>query len=602
MNLKAKLDSLPKKPGVYMMKDSKGRIIYVGKAKSLRNRVRSYFQDATPLDPRQNALTQKISDFDLLVAESEMEALILESNLIKEHKPRYNVNLKDDKRYPYLKVTVNEDFPRILVVRRIKKDKARYFGPYTNVRGMRQTLRFLRRTFPIRWCNFPLPSGKRHKLCLDYHIKRCQGPCQGLVKKDEYHEMIKDVCLFLSGKNVILIKDLKGKMEEAAETEKYEQAARIRDQIIALESVMQRQKVAEIEDKDRDIIAVAKEGKEISVAALQIREGVMIGRQNFHLVASAENTLGEVFSNFLRRYYMHSPIIPEEIILPSAPDDSHIIQEWLRGKRQGRVEITTPKKGKKYRLLEMAEKNAQLLLGELLAQKKESGKRVPQSILSLEKDLHLDMIPKEIAGIDISNLGPSDAVGSLVYFSNGKPKKSKYKRFKIKTVSGQDDFAMISEVVKRFFNGLIRGKRSFPDLILIDGGKGQLSSALEALNSLGVRDQRIIAVAKRVDEIFLPGKGDPLLIKKDSPSLRLLKRVRDEAHRFAVSYHKVLRKKRIVASELDKIPGVGEKTRKTLLTKFGSVKRIKEAKIEDLLKTKGITTRTAQQIHRYFSS
>jgi excinuclease ABC subunit C len=600
VNLKAKLDSLPKKPGVYMMKDSKGRVIYVGKARSLRNRVRSYFQDAIPVDPRQKALFKKISDFELLVSDSEVEALILESNLIKEYKPRYNVNLKDDKRYPYLKVTAGEDFPRILVVRRIKRDKAKYFGPYTNVRGMRQTLRLLRRIFPVRSCNLALPSRKKHKLCLDYYIKRCQGPCEGLVNKDEYQGMIRDVCLFLSGKNTALITELKKKMQTAAEVDRYEEAARIRDQIMALESVMQRQKVVETETKDRDIISVSREGEDISVAALQIREGVMIGRQNFHLVASARTPQGEILSSFLRRYYMHSPVIPEEIILPSEPDDSDMIKEWLKGKRGRKVEFATPQKGKKQKLLEMAQKKAKLLLEEFLLQRKQRTTRVPESILSLKKDLYLDRPPQQIAGIDISNLGTSDAVGSLVYFSDGKPRKSEYKRFKIKTVPGQNDFAMISEVVKRYFGSLIEKKKGFPDLVLIDGGKGQLTLALQALNSLGIGNQRIMALAKRIDEIFLPGRPDPLMIKKDSPSLKLLKRVRDEAHRFAVSYHKLLRKKRTVASELDKIPGVGEKRRKALITKFGSVKRIKQAALEELSNTDNITRTTAREIYKYF--
>lgn len=600
MDLNAKLKSLPGKPGVYMMKDSRGRIIYVGKAKSLKNRVRSYFQDARTPDPKQKALLKKISDFDLLIADSEMEALILESNLIKEYKPRYNVNLKDDKRYPYLKVTVDEDFPRVLVVRRVKKDKSKYFGPYTNVRGMRQTIRLLRRIFPIRSCNFALPSKKKYKLCLDYHIKRCQGPCEGLVKKDEYQEMIKDVCLFLSGKNSILIKELKRKMENAAEIERYEEAARIRDQITSLESVMQRQKVVGTDSTDRDIIALVQEGKDISVAALQIREGIMIGRQNFHLVASAKTTQGEILSNFLRRYYMHSPIIPQQIILPLDPDDSEMIQKWLKQKRGFNVEFVTPQKGKKLKLLEMAQKNARLLLDELLLQRKERKKKVPEPVLMLQKDLYLEKAPIEIAGIDISNIGGKDAVGSLVYFSDGKPKKSEYKRFKIKTVVSQDDFAMISEVVKRYFGSLIDKKKNFPDLVLIDGGKGQLSLALRALHSLGIKDQKIMALAKRIDEIFLPGKPDPLMIKKDSSSLKLLKRVRDEAHRFAISYHKLLRKKRMVTSELDKIPGVGEKRRKALLSEFGSVKRIKQATLEELLKTDNIAKRTAQEIYNYF--
>jgi excinuclease ABC subunit C len=600
MDLKVKLDSLPKKPGIYMMKDSRGRIIYVGKAKYLRNRVRSYFQDSTPLDAKQKALIKKISDFDILVADSEMEALILESNLIKEYKPRYNVNLKDDKRYPYLKVTIDEDFPRILVVRRIKKDKAKYFGPYTNVRGMRHTLRLLRRIFPVRSCNFVLPSKKKHKLCLDYYIKRCQGPCEGLVKKNEYQEMIKDVCLFLSGKNTILIRELKRRMQGAAQTEKYEEAARLRDQITSLESVMQKQKVVETDPKDRDIIAISKEGKDISVTALQIREGVMISRQNFHLVASIRSSEGEVLSNFLRRYYMHSPIIPEQIILPSDPDDSDMLQKWLKEKKEGKVEFIIPKKGKKHKLLEMAERNAKLLLGELLLQRKERKRKVPESIASLKKDLYLDKTPREIVGMDISNLGGSDAVGSLVYFSNGKPQKSEYKRFKIKTVSGQDDFAMISEVVTRYFNLLIDKKKKFPDLVLIDGGKGQLSFALQALNSLGIKDQKIMALAKRIDEIFLPGKPDPLMIRKDSSSLKLLKRIRDEAHRFAISYHKLLRKKRTIASELNKIPGVGEKRRKALLLKFGSVERLRIASLEELLQTNKIDIRTAKEVYKYF--
>jgi len=328
----------------------------------------------------------------------------------------------------------------------------------------------------------------------------------------------------------------------------------------------------------------------------------MIGRQNFHLVASAKSTEGEVLSNFLRRYYMHSPIIPEEIILPSSPDDSNMITQWLKEKRGGKVELTEPKKGKKHRLLEMAEKNAKLLLEELLLQQKEKTKRIPEPIVSLKKDLYLDVFPREIAGIDVSNLGPSDAVGSLVWFSNGKPKKSEYKRFKIRTVRRQDDFAMVSEVVKRFFDSRLEKKKGFPDLVLIDGGKGQLSFALQALSLLGVKNQRIMALAKRIDQIFLPGKPDPLMIKKDSPSLRLLKRIRDEAHRFAISYHRLLRKKRTVISELNKIPGIGEKRRKALLLKFGSVKRIKEATLKDLLQTKGITKKAAQEIHGHFHS
>jgi excinuclease ABC subunit C len=358
--------------------------------------------------------------------------------------------------------------------------------------------------------------------------------------------------------------------------------------------------VVETEGKDRDVIALSQEGKDISLTTLQIRDGVMIGHQNFHLVVSTKTNPGEILSNFLRRYYMHSPLIPQQIILPSDPDDSEMIQKWLKQIRGGKVEFLTPQKGKKYKLLEMAERNSKLLLDELLLQKKERKKKVPESVLMLQKDLYLEKTPREIAGIDISNIGGKDAVGSLVYFSDGKPRKSEYRKFKIKTVSGQDDFAMISEVVKRYFGSLIEKKKNFPDLVLIDGGKGQLSLALQALDALGIRNQKIMALAKRIDEIFLPGKSEALMIKKDSPSLKLLKRIRDEAHRFAISYHKLLRKKRTVASELDKIPGVGEKRRKSLLTKFGSVKRITEATLEDLIQTDSITKKTAQEIYKYF--
>lgn len=599
MDLKTKLKSLPKKPGVYLMKDPKGRVIYVGKAKSLRNRVRAYFLNGTFAHPKSQALIKKIKAFDVLVTDSEMEALILESNLIKEYKPKYNVNLKDDKRYPYLKVTVDEKFPRILVVRRVQKDKAKYFGPYTNVGGMRQTLRLLRRIFPVRSCNITLPSKKKQKLCLDYHIKRCQGPCVGLVSQKDYFNMIKDVVLFLSGKNSLLLEQLKRKMEELAKKEIFEEAARVRDQMKALESVMQNQMVVETKDTNRDIIGFARDKKDISCITLQVREGVLIGRQQFYLTATKDSGNEEILSNFLRRYYMHSPLIPEEVIMPFEPNDKKILEIWLSEKREGKVLLFVPQRGKKLKLLKMAQKNALLLLQELLLQKTERKKRVPEAVARLKNDLYLDTFPKKICAFDISNLGQSDAVGSLVFFVDGKPKKSEYRRFKIKTVEGQNDFAMICEVVTRYFKKLIEGEK-FPDLVLIDGGKGQLSSALSALSSLGIKDQKIVGLAKRLDEVFLPGQKDSLMIKKDSPSLRLLQRIRDEAHRFAISYHRVLRKKRTLKSELDLIKGIGKKRKKTLLSKFGSVKGIKEASLDELMKVERLSKNVAEKVFNYF--
>ncbi len=581
------------------MKDRAGRIIYVGKAKSLRNRVRAYFQDTPPYHPKISALVSRISDFDVLATDSEMEALILESNLVKEYKPRYNVNLKDDKRYPYLKVTF-EVFPRVLVVRRAKKDKAKYFGPYTNVKAMRQTLRILRRIFPVRSCNVALPSKKKIKLCLDYYIKRCLGPCEAKISEKEYKEIIDNVCLFLSGKNKALLSHLKERMEHYAKRENFEIAAGIRDQIKALDSVMEKQKVADVEKIDRDIIAFARYKKDICVVALQIREGILIGRQNFHITAFKETEDKEILSTFLRQYYMHSVVIPPQIILPIGIDDQEMIQAWLTSKREGKVRFLIPQRGEKVKLLEMATYNAQLSLDELLLQRSEAKKKVPEVILSLEKDLYLSVPPRKIAAFDVSNLGPSDAVGSLVFFEDGRAKKSQYRRFKIKTVEGQDDFAMMGEVVKRYFARLTEEKKEFPDLVLVDGGKGQLSTTLETLTTLGIKNQNVIALAKRLDEVFLPGKSDSLMIPKSSATLKLLQRIRNEAHRFAIEYHRKLRKKRTIRSELDRIPGIGPTRRKILLSHFGSVEKIKQANVRELLQIEGISKRVAENIYNYF--
>jgi len=599
MDLKTKLKNLPARPGVYLMKDASGRIIYVGKAKSLKSRVRAYFHNTSPHHPKISALISKISDFDVLATDSEMEALILEANLIKQHKPRYNVNLKDDKRYPYLKVT-DEPFPRVLVVRRVKKDRAKYFGPYTNVKAMRNTLKMLRKVFPVRSCNYALPSSRKIKLCLDYHIKRCLGPCEGEVSPEEYHEITKDVLLFLSGKNSLLREQLKERMRGYSAREEFERAAQARDQLNALESVTENQKVVDVEQPDRDIIAFARDGKDISVVALQIREGVLMGRQSFHLIGLKESADSEVLSNFLRQYYMHSAAIPPEIILPVAIDDQQMIENWLRSRREGRVRIIVPQRGEKVRLLEMAGYNARLSLDELLLQRSEAASKVPPAVEALKKDLYLSVPPRKIAAFDISNLGPTDAVGSLVFFKDGRPKKSQYRRFRIRSVKGQDDFAMMAEVVRRHFVRLTQEKEEFPNLVLIDGGKGQLSATLQTLSSLGAEKQNVVALAKRLDEVFLPERSDPLMIPKGSASLKLLQRIRDEAHRFAVEYHRKLRKKRTIRSELDRIPGVGPARRESLLKRFRSVAKIKEADLEKLSKLQLINRRVAENIYEHF--
>ncbi|HVP37224.1 MAG TPA: excinuclease ABC subunit UvrC [Terriglobales bacterium] len=599
MDLQVKLENLPTQPGVYLLKDEDGKIIYVGKAKSLKNRVKSYFQSGVE-HPRTQALVSRIKDFEILVTDSEMEALILESNLIKEHKPRYNVNLKDDKRYPYVKVTVDEPFPRILVVRRPKKDKAKYFGPYTNAKGMRQSLRLLRKLFPVRSCNHQLPSKRKIRVCLDFHIKRCQGPCEGLVSEKEYREMIETVLLFLAGKNKVLIDELKRRMSRLAEEESFEEAARVRDQLKAVESMMQRQKVVEREIIDRDIIAFARDGSDVCMATLQVRDGVLIGRQHFYLRAGKDVSDAEVLNSFLKQYYMNAAIIPQQVILPLEVEDKDIIQKWLNERSEKKVELIIPQKGEKAGLLNLATQNAQLLLMELLIQKKKIKKTVPPSVIALKKDLYLTTFPRQIVAFDISNLGPSDAVGSLVFFEDARPKKSEYRKFKIKTVEGQDDFAMMEEVVRRYFYRLLEEKIKLPDLVLIDGGKGQLSSALKVLNEMGIKEINVIGLAKRLDEIFLPGKESSLMIPRSSSSLRLLQRIRDEAHRFAITYHRGLREKKIVTSELDELDGIGKIRKKALLLKFGSVEAIKGASLDELSNTEKITKNVAEKVYLYF--
>jgi len=598
--LHTKLESLPSRPGVYLFRDGQGKILYVGKASSLRNRVKSYFQSSRPLDPKSQVMVKRIADFETLVTDSEMEALILEANLIREHKPRYNVNLKDDKRYPYLKVTVNEPYPRVLVVRRVKKDKAKYFGPYTNVSAMRQTLRIIRRIFPVRTCNLVIPSKKKYKLCLEYYIKRCLGPCEAECSYEEYRQMIDNVCLFLAGHSAQVLEELKLRMEKYVDQENFEAAARIRDQIKALESVFEKQKVVDLEQIDRDIISLARQKKDVCCVALQIREGILIGRENFYLTCAQSDSDQTVLSAFLKQFYLNSPVIPDEIVLPAEIEESKTIQAWLEQKKEGRVQLLVPQRGKRAELLELAIQNARLLLNELMLQKLDRTQQIPRTVEALQRDLYLSKPPRTIVAFDISNLGATDTVGSAIYFQDGRPKKSGYRKFRIKTVAGQDDFAMMREIVTRYFSNLKKEGFNRPDLVLVDGGKGQLSSTQEALLKLHLQEQEIIALAKRLDEVYLPGVAEPLMLPKTSPSLRLLQRIRDEAHRFAITYHRTRREKRITHSALDDIGGIGESRKKVLLTRFGSVERIQSASLEAILAAEGIPEKVALKIYRHF--
>ncbi len=583
--LRDKLEELPLKPGVYIMKDEDGKIIYIGKAKILRNRVRTYFAQAPELNPKIAALKTKIADFELIVTDNEIEALILEANLVKKHKPRYNINLKDDKRYPFLMITQDDDFPRLLVTRSMRRDDGLYFGPYANVGGMRETYRMITRLFKLRTCKLKIPHPKgdgRYKVCLQYHIKRCDGPCVGLQSKEDYDKEVQKVIKLLQGKSASLLDQLGDEMKQLALAQNYEEAARVRDQIRSIEGIMQKQKVVADHAVNRDIIAFARATSDISAVVLQLRDGLLIGRQNFHLKSASSDSESDIAESFMKQYYLTSTMVPEEVYCSFELEDQKLIQAWLSQRRGDKVDLRIPQKGEKMRLIEMAEANARLLLQELLKQKQERSSKLPAIVAALQKDLYLEKPPVNVCCFDISNLGETDPVGSMVFFKNGKPLKRNYRHFKIRTVAGQDDFAMMREIVSRYFTRVLTGEADLPDLCMIDGGRGQLNAALEALKELGIDDLQICGLAKRLEEIVLPGEKRMLSLPRTSPSLKLLQRVRDEAHRFAITYHRSLRDKKTERSLLDAIAGIGDKRKELLLKTFGSLEAIRTADADQL--------------------
>jgi excinuclease ABC subunit C len=599
IDLDIKLSNLPEKPGCYLYKSDSGQIIYIGKARSLKKRVRSYFQKNS-LDLKTAKLVSLIADVDVLVTNSEMEALILESNLIKEHRPKYNISLKDDKRFPYVKITTGELYPRLFVVRRMADDKARYFGPYTNVGAMRRTLALVRRLFPIRSCSLELPSTRKYRVCLDYFIGRCLGCCEeGKTTPESYRAMIDEVIMFLSGKSREIVNRLKERMEKYSEEMNYEEAARIRDQLKAIESVIQKQRVVSHDMLDRDVIAVACEGGDACVALLQVREGVLLGQESF-IVATAGEGAAEIVRHFLLRYYKTATIFPQEILIPVEIEDTDLVEEFLKQMAGHRTELIAPQKGGKADLMDMALSNANHNLDLFLAQKSATRKKAPHSIYSLQRDLYLKTLPRNIAAFDISNLGKELAVGSIVFFSDGQPKKSEYRRMRIRGVSGPDDFTMMNEIVGRYLVHLAENQKEYPDLLLIDGGKGQLNAALEALKELNISDLQLVSLAKRFEEVYLPGRSEPISIPRTSSALRLLQRIRDEAHRFAVTYHRSLRSRKIEESELDSIPGIGEKRKLDLLAAFGSIAGVKNASLEALQGTPNIPGNVARTVYEHF--
>jgi excinuclease ABC subunit C len=599
--LQTNLKNLPASPGVYQFLNKNGKVIYVGKAKNLKSRVRSYFQE-NPGSAKTVAMVSKIDDLQLVVTDSELEALILENNLIKELKPRYNVNLKDDKSFPFIKVT-NELFPRIYPTRKVFNDGSKYFGPYTDVRSMRGSLKMINQIFKIRSCKLDLTekniADKKFKVCLDYHIKKCDGPCENLISASSYNEMVEEVIKLLKGKTDDLIKDLKSRMQSSVENLEFEKAAELRDKIDQLNSISSKQKIVNDDDEDRDIFAIAYEGKDSTCAVFNIRSGKLIGKKQLKLAIEEGEELANIYSAAIKFYYGDQVEIPLEVIVEITPEDSDALTDWLRMKSNRKTKVFVPQRGDLKSLVKMCKENAILQLKEIQLQKMKNLGNVSYSVSALQGDLRLKTLPRKIECFDISDLQGTDSVASMVVFEDGKPKKSLYRKFIIKTVEGPDDFSSMREVIERRYKRLQEEAQPLPDLIMVDGGKGQLSSAVEILDNLGFTNYNIIGLAKRLEEIYLPKKSDPELIPKTSSGLKLLQQVRDEAHRFAITFHRSRRSKRIIKSELTDISGIGNATAKRLLETFGSLELVKISSYEDLVKVIG--KKKTEILLNYFS-
>ncbi len=586
---------MPREPGVYIMKGEDGQIIYIGKAKVLRGRVQQYFRPQANDGRRQfRALVRSVRDLEYIVTDTELEALILEANLIKTHKPRYNISLKDDKKYPYIRIT-KERFPRIVVTREVVKDGSRYLGPYTDVKAMRRMLETMHRLFRIRSCHYDLPKANV-RVCLDYEIKRCDGPCEGLIVAEAYQKIVDEAVLFLTGRHRQVMTVLEERMNRAATALKYEEAAIYRDRIRALEQAASRQKVVSNDLTDWDAIAIAREDDEACGVVMEVRDGRLIGRQNYFIGGVLDASEEEVVSAFVQLFYATATFVPKEICLPCDIEDRETVLDWLSERAKAGVEIRLPQRGDKFRLMKMAENNARLLLAERRLKRENRRSQAPAAVLSLQRDLRMEKAPRWIEAVDISNIQGADSVASLVCFVDGRARKREYRHFKITGIEGPNDFAMMQQVVTRRFKRLMEEGKSFPDLLLVDGGKGQLSSAVEALQALGIADQPVVGLAKRLEEVFLPGLSNAQNIPKTSSSLKLLQMLRDESHRFAIAYHRKLLQKRTLTSELDDIPGVGPSRRKALLKHFGSVKRVREAAVEDVAQVNGVSLKLATAI------
>ena len=609
-NIQEELKKLPGKPGVYLMHDEKDAIIYVGKAISLKNRVRQYFQSSRNKGAKIEQMVTHISRFEYIVTDSELEALVLECNLIKEHRPKYNTMLMDDKTYPFIKVTVNEPFPRVMMARRMKKDKAKYFGPYTSAGAVKDTIELIRKLYHIRSCNRSLPKDiGKERPCLNYHIHQCYAPCQGYISREEYRKSIDEVVRFLNGNYDPILKELEEKMLDASENLEFEKAIEYRELLASVQKIAQKQKITDTAGDDRDIIAMASEGEDAVVQVFFIRGGRLIGRDHFYLKIAENDTKSEILSSFIKQFYAGTPYIPAELMLPEEIEDQEIIEEWLTTRREHKVRLRIPKKGTKEKLVELAQKNAQMVLKNDKERLKREEGRTIGAVKELEKILGLTGIIR-MEAYDISNTNGFDSVGSMVVYEHGKPKRNDYRKFNIKSVQGPDDYASMNEVLTRRFEHGLRerqdesetgGFQAFPDLIMMDGGRGQVNIALEVLEKLNlhipvcgmVKDDNHRTRGLYFNNVELP-------IDRNSECFRLITRIQDEAHRFAITFHRQLRSKGQVHSILDDIPGVGPARRKDLMRSFENIEAIRNATVDDLKELPSMNEKSAQEVYKFF--
>jgi len=634
--LQAVLRQLPTKPGVYLMKSAAGRVLYVGKADSLRSRVRSYFTARGPEDARISRMAAEAADVEYIVTDTVSEAYLLESNFIKEHRPRFNIRLRDDKSYPFVKITLGEDFPRIVRTRKLTRDGSRYFGPYASASSVDETLKLLRKIFPFRTCNLDIPEGKRvlERPCLLYYINRCQGPCIQAIPKPEYRATIDSIVDFLEGKQEPIAAELRRDMESHSDALRFEQAAATRDKLRAVERTMEQQKMAAFSRAEHDVISMAREEDEACLQVMQVRNGKLIGREHFIVEGARDVTDAEVLGSFLQQYYATTDALPRALLVPLMPAEADDLAAYLADRRGVRVTVTVPERGEKRRLVALATQNAVEALSRERAEWLADTAKRDEALGDLSRALGLPRLPERIECFDMSNIQGTSAVGSMVVFVEGKPEPREYRRFRIRSGETPDDFRMMSEVLHRRFSRAARiraetgalslaavgadeapldtdaeeeGERprdvgwAVPDLVIVDGGKGQLSAAMEVMRDLGLTDVPLAGLAKRFEELYVPGRTEPIVLPRRSQALYLVQRIRDEAHRFAITYHRDVRGKRALRSELDEIAGIGPGRKKALLKRFGSVRRIREASVDEVADTPGISRDLAERLKSHLA-